>query len=135
MMKKTILLTVALCLGTFISVQAQDEAFKGDALKLTKMSSGAIEANMSQVYTMIPEDNLEAFKKELKPVMEDFYVKLAEKSMEYYSHDEIKKLLDFYNSDIGQKNLEVQEKMTKETMGMAQELNMKLMPLIQKYSK
>ncbi|NBC58144.1 MAG: DUF2059 domain-containing protein, partial [Bacteroidetes bacterium] len=76
-----------------------------------------------------------AFKKELKPVMEDFYVKLAEKSMEYYSHDEIKKLLDFYNSDIGQKNLEVQEKMTKESMGMAQELNMKLMPLIQKYSK
>ncbi|TKS57608.1 DUF2059 domain-containing protein [Mesohalobacter halotolerans] len=134
-MKKTILLTVALCLGTFISVQAQDEAFKEDALKLTKMSSGAVEANMSQVYTMIPEDNLEAFKKELKPVMEDFYVKLAEKSMEYYSHDEIKKLLDFYNSDIGQKNLEVQEKMTKETMGMAQELNMKLMPLIQKYSK
>lgn len=135
MMKKTILLTVALCIGTFVSVQAQDEAFKEDALKLTEMSSGAVEANMSQVYTMIPEDKVEDFKKELKPIMDDFYMKLAEKSMEFYTHDEIKELLNFYNSDIGQKNLEVQEKMTKETMGMAQELNMKLMPLIQKYSK
>lgn len=136
MMKKTILLTVALVIGTFVSVQAQDEAFVQDAFKLTKMSSsGSIEASMSQVYTMIPEDNVEAFKKELQPIMDDFYMKLAKKSTEYYTHEEVKELLNFYNSELGKKSLKVQEKMTKESMGMAQELNMKIMPLIQKYSK
>ena len=55
-MTKSILITVALFVGMMSNVQAQDEAFKEDALKLTKMSSGAVEANMSQVYTMIPED-------------------------------------------------------------------------------
>ncbi|WP_454244482.1 DUF2059 domain-containing protein [Psychroflexus sp. MBR-150] len=134
-MKKTILLTLTLFLGTFIYAQDQDEAFVQDAYKLTKLSSGAVEANMSQIYTMIPEDNVEAFKKELQPIMDDFYMKLAKKSTEYYTHDEVKELLNFYNSELGQKTLEVQEKMTKESMGMAQELNMKLMPLIQKYTK
>jgi len=134
-MKKHILLTLILFMSTFIAVQAQDEKFVQDAYKLTKLSSGVVEANMSQVYTMIPEDNLESFKNELKPIMDDFYMKLAKKSTEYYTHDEVKKLLDFYESEVGKKAIKVQEKLTKESMTMAQELNMKLMPLIQKYSK
>ena len=134
-MKKTILLTIALFIGTLINVQAQDEAFKEDALKLTKMSSSAMEANMGQIFTMIPEDKVEDFKKELKPIMNDFYEKLAVKSMDYYTHEEVKELLKFYNSDIGQKSLEVSTKMTKESMSMGQELNGKLMPLIQKYTQ
>ena len=134
-MKKTILLTIALFIGTLINVQAQDEAFKEDALKLTKMSSNAVEASMGQVYTMIPEDKVEDFKKEFKPIMNDYYEKLAVKSMDYYTHEEVKELLKFYNSDIGQKLLDVSTKITKESMIMAQELNGKLMPLIQKYTQ
>ncbi len=134
-MKKTILFTMALFISLTFSMQAQDEAFKEDAYKLTKLSSGAVEANLSQVYMMIPEDKVDDFKKELKPIMDDFYMKLAKKSMEYYTHDEIKELLEFYNTEIGKKSIEVQEKMTNEAMGMAQELNMKLMPLVQKYTQ
>ena len=134
-MNKSILITVALFIGMMFNVQAQDEAFKEDALKLTKMSSGAVEANLSQVYTMIPEDKVEDFKKELQPILDDFYTKLAMKSMEYYTHEEVKELLEFYDSEIGKKSLEVQEKMTKESMSMAQELSMKLMPLVQKYTQ
>ncbi len=134
-MKQTIL-ALALFIVAGFSVQAQDEAFKNDAVTLAKMGSKTVDASMSQIYTMIPEDKVAAFKKELDPIMQEFYAKLGEKSMEYYSHDEIKQILKFYNSEIGQKHLDVQEKMTKATMGsMSQELQMKLMPLIQKYTQ
>jgi hypothetical protein len=132
-MKKTILI-IALLVGSVFSVQAQDDAFKKDAIKLAEMGSKSAEASLNQVYTMIPEDKVEEFKKELNPIMQEFYQKLGEKSMEYYTHDQVKEILKFYESEIGQKHLEVQEEMTKITMGtMAQELQMKLMPLIQKY--
>ncbi len=133
-MKKTIVIAVALFLGTFLNVNAQDEAFKADAIKLTKMSSGAAEAGMAQIYTMIPEDKVEAFKAELEPIMNEYYEKIAVKSMEYYTHDDIKQLLEFYDSDLGKKSLKVQEEMAKAAMGsMAQELQYKLMPIVQKY--
>lgn len=134
-MTKSILITVALFVGMMFNVQAQDETFKEDALKLTKMASGAVEANLGQIYTMIPEDKVEDFKKELQPILDEFYTKLAMKSTEYYTHDEVKELLSFYDSEIGKKSLEVQAEMTKESMNMAQELSMKLMPLVQKYTQ
>lgn len=133
-MKKTILI-IALFIAAGFSVQAQDnEAFRKDAVKLAEMGSKAAEASLNQVYTMIPEDKVEEFKKELDPVMQEFYNKLGEKSMELYTHDQVKEILKFYESEIGQKHLEVQEEMTKVAMGsMAQELQMKLMPIMQKY--
>jgi hypothetical protein len=132
-MKKTIFI-IALLIGTAFSIQAQDEAFKKDAIKLAELGSKSAEASLNQVYTMIPEDKVAEFKKELDPIMQEFYTKLGEKSMEYYTHDEVKEILKFYESEIGQKHLEVQEEMTTVAMGsMAQELQMKLMPLMQKY--
>lgn len=133
-MKNTIL-TLALLLGSVFSLQAQDNAaFKQDAIQLAEMGSKAAEASLEQVYKMIPEDKVDDVKKELQPIMQNFYRKVGEKSMEYYTHEQVKEILEFFNSDIGQKHLEVQEEMTKVTMGsMAQELQTKLMPLVQKY--
>lgn len=132
---KNTLLILALLLGYAFSLQAQDkDAFKQDAIQLAEMGSKAAEASLNQVYKMIPEDKVEAFKKELEPIMQNFYRKVGEKSMEYYTHEEVKDILKFYKSDIGQRHLEVQEEMTKVTMGaMAQELQMELMPIMQKY--
>jgi hypothetical protein len=133
-MKKTILI-IAILIGSVFSMQAQEnEDFKKDAIKLAEMGSKGVEASLNQVYSMIPEDKVEDFKAELQPIMKEFYKKIGEKSMEFYTHEEVKDILEFYESEIGQKHLEVQEKMTKLSMGeMAQELQMKLMPLIQKY--
>jgi len=133
-MKKTILI-LALLVGTVFNLQAQEnDAFKEDAIRLAEMGSKAAEVSLNQVYTMIPEDKVEDFKKELSPIMQNFYKKIGEKSMELYTHDQVKEILKFYDSEIGQKHLEVQEEMTKLTMGtMAQELQMELMPLMQKY--
>jgi len=133
-MKKTIAITLLLFIGTIINVNAQDEAFKADAIKLVKLSSDAAEVGLGQVYTMIPEAKLDAFKQELKPVMDRYYEKIAVKSMEHYTHEDVKALLKFYNSDLGKKYLKVQEEMAKAVMGpMAQELQRELMPIMQKY--
>ncbi|WP_019037315.1 DUF2059 domain-containing protein [Psychroflexus tropicus] len=133
-MKKSILI-IALLIGSTFTLQAQNnEAFKQDAIQLAKMGSKAAEASLDQVYKMIPEDKVGAFKKELEPIMQNFYRKLGEKSMEFYTHEQVKEILKFYNSDIGQKHLEAQEKLTKISVGtMAQELQMELMPVMQKY--
>ena len=134
-MKKSIFIIALIIAGT-LGVQAQDSEMQKDALKLTKISSTqSVEANMAQIYTMIPEDNLESFKKELNPIMESFYKKIADKSAELYTHDEIKELIEFYESDLGQKKLEVDAELSKAQMQMAQEMQMKLMPLVQKYSQ
>lgn len=133
-MKRTIL-TVALSLGLVFSIQAQDnEAFKKDAIKLAKMGSNAAEASMDQVYKMVPDEKLDKFKQELNPIMENFFNKLGEKSMEYYTHDEVKAILKFYESEIGKRYLKVQEEITKLSAGsMGQELQLELMPIMEKY--
>lgn len=133
---KKITFTIILSLGLAFSMHAQDNAaFKKDALKLAEMGSKSAEASLSQIYTMIPEDKIEAFKKDLNPVMQDFYKKLGEKSMEYYTHDEVKAILNFYETEVGQKHLKVQEEMTMQAMSgdLAQELQQKLMPILEKY--
>ena len=134
---KKIILTLAIFLGFVLTIQAQEnEAFRKDAIKLAKIGSKTAEASLDQVYTMIPEENIENFKKELQPIMQGFYQKLGEESMKYYTHEEVKDVLEFYETEIGQKHLEVQEQMTKAAMGsMAQEHQMKLMPIMQKYMK
>ncbi|MBZ9777833.1 DUF2059 domain-containing protein [Psychroflexus sp. CAK8W] len=132
-MKKT-LLVLLICLGNYSISLAQDEAFMEDALKLTRLSNDAVEASFGQLYAMIPAEKLEDFKEELKPVLDNYYTKMAKVSMEYYSHEDVKQLLDFYESDLGQKMLDAQAKLTVRSMEMAQPLSMELMPIVQKYS-
>lgn len=134
-MKKTILI-IALLVGTTFSLQAQEnEAFKKDALELIKKSEGMVDSMLDQLYTMIPEDKVEDFKKELNPIMQEYYEQAAEVSMKHYTHEEVKEILEFYNSKIGETMMEKQGEITKETMALSQGLQMKVMPLIQKYTQ
>ncbi|TXE15926.1 DUF2059 domain-containing protein [Psychroflexus gondwanensis] len=133
-MKKTLIILL-ICLGNFGITQAQNESFREDALKLTKLSNDAVEASFSQLYAMILAENLDSFKKDLKPIMDTYYSKMAEMSMEYYSHEDVKQLLKFYESELGEKMLETQSKLAVKGMEMGQGLSMELMPLVQKYSK
>lgn len=134
-MKKTILVFALLIVANF-SLQAQDkEAFKKDALKMTKMSEGMVDSMLGQLYAMIPEDKVEDFKKEMKPIMEEYYEQAAEVSMKHYTPEEVKEILDFYESEIGQTMLKKQGDIAQETMALSQGLQMKIMPLIQKYTQ
>lgn len=131
---KKLLLVLLICLFNYSVTLAQDDTFKEDTIKLTKLSNDAVEASFGQLYGMIPAEKLEEFKKDLKPIMEIYYSKVAEISMEFYTHEDVKRLLEFYESELGQKLLENQTKLTAKTLQMGQELSMEIMPLIQKYS-
>ena len=51
-----------------------------------------------------------------------------------YSHEDVKQLLEFYDSELGQKLLDTQSKLTVKSLQMGQELGTKLMPLVHKHS-
>lgn len=129
---KKVIFTLLVVLGSYNIASAQD-AYEQDALKLTKLSNDAVESSFGQIYAMIPAEKMDDFKKELKPLMDKFYLKMAKASMEFYTHEDIKQILEFYESEIGQKMLDAQAKLTVKSMEMAQPLSMELMPLVQKY--
>ena len=132
-MRKLFVLIAILGMGQISLAQSENSEFKQDALKMIKLSNNAVEASFSQVYAMIPEEKLEDFKNEIQPIMDRYYEKMADISMEFYTHDEIKQLLEFYNSELGQKSLEAQAKITEKAMQMGQQLSSEMMPILQKY--
>ena len=132
-MKKLFITLVIVGMSQFSFAQSEDSEFKQDAVKLVKLSNNAVEASFSQVYAMIPKENLADFKEELKPIMGRYYKKMANISMDVYSHDEVKQLLEFYNSKLGQKSLEAQAEITEKAMQMGQKLSTEIMPIMQKY--
>jgi len=134
-MKRLFVLIAILGMTQMSVAQSDNKAFKEDAMKLIKVSNNAVEASFSQVYAMIPDENLDAFKKELKPIMDNYYEKMAVISMDVYTHEEVKKLLEFYNSKLGKKFIEAQTEITKKAMRMGQELSAEIMPVVQKYRK
>lgn len=132
-MRKLFVLIAILGMCQISLAQSENSEFKQDALKMIKLSNNAVEASFSQVYAMIPEEKLEDFKNEIQPIMDRYYEKMADISMEFYTHDEIKQLLEFYNSELGQKSLEAQAKITEKAMQMGQQLSSEMMPILQKY--
>lgn len=132
-MRKLFVLIAILGMSQISLAQSENSEFKQDALKMIKLSNNAVEASFSQVYAMIPEEKLEDFKNEIQPIMDRYYEKMADISMEFYTHDEIKQLLEFYNSELGQKSLEAQAKITEKAMQMGQQLSSEMMPILQKY--
>lgn len=130
---KKLILSAGLVMLSFASF-AQD-SFKEDLTTLIKAQSGAaIEANMQQVYTMIPEANREAFKKEMNAEMEKMYVKSLDIYIETMGKEDLKKMLEFYETPAGTRILEkTPELMTKSTE-MSQKWAMEsIMPIVQKY--
>jgi hypothetical protein len=132
-MRKLFVMIAILGMSQISLAQSENSEFKQDALKMIKLSNNAVEASFSQVYAMIPEEKLEDFKNEIQPIMDRYYEKMADISMEFYTHDEIKQLLEFYNSELGQKSLEAQAKITEKAMQMGQQLSSEMMPILQKY--
>ena len=130
---KILLSTIALFFSLMNSAQSEQDPFAKDALKLAKVSNDAVEASFFQVYAMIPDDRLDDLKEELKPILERYYEKVAKIYQDVYTHEQIKELLEFYESDLGQNLLEGQKEVMKKSMNMAQSLSAEMMPLIRKY--
>ena len=54
-------------------------------MKLTKVSNDAAEASFGQIYAIKPDDQLYDFKKELKPILDRYYEKVANIYQQVYT--------------------------------------------------
>jgi hypothetical protein len=128
-MKKTILI-VAFIIGTF-NIYGQTKS--DDILRLLRMSGSGNLANQ-MMDAMIPQ-----FQQLVPEIPSIFWVRFKEKLdvddllyacipaySKYYTHDEIKQLIAFYESPLGRKLVEVTPLITQETMLIGQKWGEKL---------
>ncbi|MGM0634851.1 MAG: DUF2059 domain-containing protein [Bacteroidota bacterium] len=131
-MKKVILI-LSLLIASYGFAQ-ENSAFKKDAEKLVEINSmGQFEAAIDPLVKMIPEENKEAFMKEIDSVFDEMKAEMVTLQMEYFTHKEIKEILKFYDTKVGKKMREVQPTLTKKGMEIGQRMAPKMMPIVQKY--
>ncbi len=84
---------------------AQQDAFKKDVLKYIEVSgvTAPIKNVGEQLKTMVPEEKHADFQKDFDSTLPSLFSKIADVYMEEFTHDEIKKILAFYNSEVGKK--------------------------------
>lgn len=130
---KKLVVVIMLCVAGFGFAQDTESAHFKDAVKLMKMSNNTVETALQPLYMQIPEDKVADFKKEMQPVLDNMYTKLAKKAVEIYSHEEVKGIIAFYETDLGKTVLEGQDEIMQSSMQIGQEMSMELMPIFQKY--
>jgi ABC-type oligopeptide transport system ATPase subunit len=126
-----------ICISLFVATvgySQENSAHLDAAVELMKLSNGSVESSLQPFYTQIPKEKQAAFKKELAPLLEDMYKKLAKVAIKEYSHEDIKAMIEFYKTDLGKTMLDGQAKILQASMQVGQEFSMQLMPIYQKYT-
>ncbi|MFB9055236.1 DUF2059 domain-containing protein [Mariniflexile ostreae] len=134
-MKKILL--VCLCLAMF-SLQAQDQtAFKNETVEFLKLTGAgaAFESAIFQIGMMVPEANKEAFTKEANGTLAGLYDKMAGIYMAEFTQNEIKQLVSFYKTDLGEKLAEKQLSLMQTAMAHGQAWGLEVQAIAQKHSK
>lgn len=133
-MKKLFIATAFLFAVQLASAQT-NEAFKKDVIEYVKLSGSAaqVTAVLEPIMAQIPEDKRADLKKDIDATLPSLYEKIANVMMKYYTHDDVKKMIEFYNSPVGKKIQEVTPKMTKDQMQAGQEWGMQLQGILMKY--
>lgn len=130
---KKFILTVAVVLIAQLGMA--QESFKQDVLKVIEKSgaAGPIKNVKDQVIGNIPEAKQAEFSKEFDATLPALYDKMAVIYMETYTHDEIKEMLKFYESPIGQKISANSGELMKKSTAAGQEWGMQLQSMMMKY--
>lgn len=132
-MKNLFIAATMLLSVQFVSAQSAD--FKKDVISYIKLSGSAaqVTAVIEPIMQQIPEDKQSEFKKEFELTLPSLYEKIATVIMKHYTHDDIKKMIEFYNSPVGKKIQETTPKIVKDQMQAGQEWGMELQGLLMKY--
>ena len=103
-MKKFILVAAVLFI-THAGFSQVDEAYKKQVLKLVEISDTATQIKLakSQILTMIPESKHAEFTKDFDATLPSLYDEMTVSYMEVYTKDDIKAMIAFYESPVGQK--------------------------------
>lgn len=132
-MKKLFIAATMLLSVQFVSAQSAD--IKKDAIEAIKISGAAagITAVLEPIMEQMPEEKRADFKKEFEAALPSLYESMANSMIKYYSHDDIKKMLEFYNSPVGLKMQKNAKQITKDQMKAGEEWGMQLQGLLMKY--
>lgn len=114
---------------------AQDNAFKKDIIKFIEISGATshFDIALNQIKTMVPESSHEELTKDFKATLPSLYAKIADIYQEEFTHDDIKKLLAFYESEVGKKISSKQSAIFEKSMLAGEQWGLDLQALIMKY--
>lgn len=114
---------------------AQNDAFKQDAVKVIEKSGAGSQFEMvlDQIKTMVPEEKHEELTKDFKSTLPALYSKIAEVYMEEFSHNDIKQILGFYESEVGKKLSSKQEALFEKSMSAGEQWGLDLQVIMMKY--
>ncbi len=134
-MKKAIFGLLFILIG-FSSFAQEASSLEAKAIKLIELTAGQqFEIMTEPLVNMVPQENQEAFKKELAESTHSLYKKMAAVYTESFTEDELDKILAFYDTPVGKKMVAITPELTKKGMEIGQAWGMELQPLIAKYSK
>ena len=131
-MKKLLLSLAFFCVTQFGMAQ---DSYKSDVIETIKLSgaTAGITVIIDQVLPMIPEENQADFKKEYEALLPSLYEEMVPVYQKYYTHEEIKEMLKFYNSPLGKKIAGNAGNLTSDGMKVGQDWGMGLQGLFMKY--
>lgn len=132
-MKKTLCFLFLIFLG--FQSQAQEKTdLQQKAIKLIEMTSGQqFDIMLDPIVKMVPEDNRQAFKKEMMTSLEGIYDELAQVYIEKFTEAEIDQILVFYNTPVGEKMRNITPELTRKGMEIGQQWGQELQPIMMKY--
>ncbi|MDO4228396.1 MAG: DUF2059 domain-containing protein [Capnocytophaga sp.] len=130
------LFTLALLFTTFCISGQTNDAFKQDAQKLiTIVSEPMFDTMIKPLKSMIPQEKFPAAEKEIKDSMPKLYESMAKVYMEEFTHNEIKELLQFYETPIGKKMASKSAVLAQKAMVAAGQWSQEtLAPILTKYN-
>ena len=135
LMKKIILL-IAFFIISQLTI-AQDANFKTDVLKLISISGADAQIKIvkPQILNMIPENKKEKFSKEFDASIPSLLDKMTTIYMEIYTVEDIKAMIVFYESPVGEKMSKKAAELGQKTMQAGQEWGQELQEIIAKYKE
>lgn len=134
--KKRVLLVCLFIMAIISVTRAQEnDEFTTDTVTFLKLTGAgaAFEQGISQLGTMVPEINKMKYREEANNTTADLYLKMSKLYMEEFTHEEIKELITFYNSDLGKKMAVKQLALTQKAMQLGQNWGMEVQQIAQKY--
>lgn len=132
-MKKSLCFLFLILLG-FQSNAQEKTNLQQKAIKLIEMTSGQqFDIMLDPIVKMVPEENREAFKKEMMTSLKSIYDELAQIYIEEFTEAEIDQILAFYNTPVGKKMRDITPELTRKGMEIGQQWGQELQPIMMKY--
>lgn len=133
-MKKIIFSLAFMCVAHFGF--AQNEAFKKDVLTLIEFTGdqeSQLKLMKSQLAAVIPANKLPALMEDIKKELPKLNNNIAAIYMKHYTHEDVKDLIAFYKTPLGQKLAKQTKEITPEVLEASNKWGMELQPIMMKY--